>query len=124
MITLLVIGCILSYLIIAAWTFGYCAGLDGRGEKEPHYSDHKGLGWYHDEACAWVPAIFWPAALVYFLIVKPLAYLGYRKGGKTLQVRQVRAELHQKLRVEIEKAERELEEEFDSHRITRSNEAA
>lgn len=118
----------LLYAIVGAWTFGYVSGLDGRGE-DPHSKGYEspkyaGLGYYRNEEAAWVPAIFWPVALLFFLVIKPLAFFGYRRGCNTLRVRKTRIELQKKLRVELEKAERELEDELDSQRVTGANRAA
>lgn len=51
---------------------------------------------------------------MYFLILKPLAHVGYRQGTRTLKSRKVRIEIEKKIRVEQEKLEREAEEEIES----------
>lgn len=120
MIWLIIAASILTYAAVGAWTFGYVAGLDGKGENpySPGYTKDKyyGIGYYSNEEAAWVPAIFWPGALIYYLILKPLALSAYGRGVKTMHVRKVRVELQEKLRVELEQAERELEHEVQGHR--------
>lgn len=112
MLTTIIIGGIISYILIGAWTFGYVSGLDGRGE-ECSDEKYKGLYYYRDEHCAWWPAIFWPGALLYFLAVKPIARLGYQQGTKSLKVRKVRIELEKRIRVEQQRIEDEAEEEIE-----------
>lgn len=115
-LALIIASGVFSYSAVAAWVFGYVSGLDGRGEDptDKGYSkDYNGLGYYRNEEGSWFPAIFWPVTLVYFILIKHLAYAGYHRGCKTLKSRKIRIELEKRIRVEQEKIEHEAEEEIE-----------
>lgn len=96
-----------AYLIIAAWTFGYCAGK--WAEEEEKYK-----GWYYDEPPTYIAAAFFPIYLLFAFVLRPVVNLGERRGVKSVQARKLRVVLEKKIRVEQEKFEKEAAEEIEA----------
>lgn len=102
MITIFWILGILAYLGVAAWTFGYVRGAtdDDTGFETP------------------IPtfaSIFWPITLAIITvkaITIPLQSLGLAMQQKQVAKKKQRIELQQNTRIELEKIEKELEDEF------------
>lgn len=104
-------GVVLVYLIGFAFTYGYLSPT-----HERDYADlFKGP----------VPqAVAWPIVLTYMIAASPFQRMGLRLAEKQLEQRRVRVAAQEKIRVELEQAERELEEQLSqdddsSHTQTR-----
>ena len=111
MTTLIVLGIILFYLGVAAFTFGYYCG------KNAEYYDRY-PNWYYDEPGPWFAAIFWPIYIGFSLFAYRtmwfLVKFGEKRGSKRTMRKRIRVDLEKKIRVEQERIEQEAKEEVEA----------
>lgn len=100
MILLIVLASILSYLAVAGFVFGYTRALWHIG----------GNGW--DEPGPFFAGMLWPVFVLYASVSHFPNQVGYRVANHQIEKRRIRVEYQQKLRIELEQAERELEEQL------------
>jgi len=118
---LTVIAGIITYLCVGAWMWGYwCARLAGEFNIKNNIlnGDGREPSWYHDMPQPWVAAMCWPI-YVFFIVflrrlLKGLAAHGESRGHKNYKARQIRIKLEEKIRIEQDLIEREVEEEVEA----------
>ena len=105
----LLAGCV--YFAVGCWTFGF-TGVK-LNMRDP---------W--DSPGPLFISLLWPLGLPILFAGPVLSNMGMAHATSMIEKKIKRAEQLQRVRIELEAAERELEESLDSHRITRSNETA
>jgi hypothetical protein len=101
MLTVLTILCILGYLAAAAWTFGYV-----RGALNVAHG-----GW--DNPVPLFASICWPITLLVSMIILPVQRAGFAFQQHKLEKKKQRIAIQEKVRVELQEAEKELEVQFE-----------
>lgn len=113
---MIIAGCIIAYLLVGIWTFGYVAAIDSEKAKSEGHRPERELDYYYDEARPWFGSIFWPIYLLFGLVLKHFVFWGWAYGLKFGGRKRIRVEIEKRLRVEQEKAEQELDEELKGRR--------
>jgi len=96
----IIISSCLAYLLIGMWTFGYVAGSDGRWAA---------LKYYYDEFGPWFSGILWPIYWL-FKIPQPILVQSWKYAQKVQENQKIRVEIEKRVRIEMEKAEKEVED--------------
>lgn len=114
---LIALACVLSYLAIGAWTFGYSAASWAADHNLKNENAGREGSYYHDEPGPWFAAANWPVYLLIHFILGKMLFALVRAGDarvvKNFEARRVRIELEKRIRVEQERIEREVTEEVE-----------
>lgn len=98
-----------AYFAVGCWTFGYT------GVKSDMRNPWGSPG-------PFLTGLLWPLGLPTLLVGPMLSNMGMSFATKQIERKIRREKQLQKVRIELEDAEREMGEVLGSHRITRSNE--
>lgn len=101
MLALILIASIIGYLTAAAWTFGYVRGA---------VNDHEN-GW--ETPLPLFSAIFWPITILAAMVIMPVQKAGFAFQQHKLEQQKQRIALQEKVRIELQEAEKELEAQFE-----------
>lgn len=113
---LIVIGSVLAYIMVGAWTFGWhCAKC--AGEYNIKYDCNREPSYYNDEPPPYLAAMFWPIYLVFFILLSnTISFFvksGEKRGKNSYKNRRLRIALEKKIRIEQQKIEEEAEDEIE-----------
>lgn len=103
LILAIVLSSIIAYVIAGAWAYGYVASV----------VDYRGFAY---DPRPVLSAVFWPIAAVVLVTGPVLSYVsdkGYRKSEKQKQIRKFRIKAEERLRIEQDRLEEEVEREIE-----------
>lgn len=113
--TLIVIACIIAYMLVGVWTFGYIAANCAQEEIQKGYN--RLPSFYYDEFPPWAGSIFWPIYLLFKILIGRyilmLLYHGESKGTKHTEQKYIRIAEMKRIQTETEEAIRHAEEEVE-----------
>jgi septal ring factor EnvC (AmiA/AmiB activator) len=90
----------LGYIAAAAWTFGYVRGAT---------NDESGF----DTPTPLFSALAWPITLLVAMVIVPVQRAGFTFQQHKLEQKKKRIALQEKVRIELQEAEKALDAEFD-----------
>lgn len=98
---LFLIALSIAYVSAGAWTFGYVRGAVNDQQN----------GW--ETPLPLFSAILWPLTLLGAMVILPVQRAGFAFQQHKLEKRKQRIALQEKVRIEIQEAEKELEAQFE-----------
>jgi fatty acid desaturase len=108
----LVASGVLTYLLIAAWTFGTACARFATKASDEGYA--RAPSWYYDDLAPWFAAGAWPIYVLFSMVLMRVVRLGENRALENANVRKVRVELEKKIRVEQDKIQKEAEQEIEA----------